>query len=120
MVTTVLPLWEHRQIVSHVLVLEPVKTGNSTNSDLKCVQQMAKNAVFNISFMLFSFSETCAFDALQNRLTCTDCEEGYTGERCENCAPGYEGNPTVPGGKCTKRGIVAECAGINPLLYIIK
>lgn len=32
-------------------------------------------------------------------VTC-NCYEGYAGRRCEMCAPGYQGNPLVPGGSC--------------------
>ncbi|XP_053952208.1 basement membrane-specific heparan sulfate proteoglycan core protein isoform X5 [Anastrepha ludens] len=32
-------------------------------------------------------------------VTC-NCYEGYTGRRCEICAPGYQGNPLIPGGSC--------------------
>ncbi|XP_067635534.1 basement membrane-specific heparan sulfate proteoglycan core protein isoform X4 [Eurosta solidaginis] len=32
-------------------------------------------------------------------VTC-NCYEGYTGRRCELCAPGYQGNPLIPGGSC--------------------
>ncbi|XP_016982302.1 basement membrane-specific heparan sulfate proteoglycan core protein isoform X20 [Drosophila rhopaloa] len=28
------------------------------------------------------------------------CNEGYTGRRCEYCASGYQGNPMLPGGVC--------------------
>ncbi|XP_050308675.1 basement membrane-specific heparan sulfate proteoglycan core protein isoform X33 [Anthonomus grandis grandis] len=29
-----------------------------------------------------------------------DCQQGYTGLRCEHCAPGYIGNPLTPGDVC--------------------
>ncbi|KAI8499214.1 Laminin subunit alpha-2, partial [Branchiostoma belcheri] len=46
-----------------------------------------------------NFSSTCRQDADGN-ITCTGCERGYTGRRCERCEQGYYGNPTIPGGRC--------------------
>ena len=35
------------------------------------------------------------------------CDEGYTGEHCDQCAPGYFGNPHEKGGSCMQ----CECNG---------
>ncbi|XP_055374705.1 basement membrane-specific heparan sulfate proteoglycan core protein isoform X7 [Condylostylus longicornis] len=32
-----------------------------------------------------------------------NCQIGYTGHRCQQCAPGYEGNPMQPGSYCQAR-----------------
>ncbi|XP_061544566.1 basement membrane-specific heparan sulfate proteoglycan core protein isoform X9 [Phycodurus eques] len=45
------------------------------------------------------FSDTCFFDSDQQP-TCDACKSGYTGRRCEKCAPGFQGNPLLPNGKC--------------------
>ncbi|KAJ8390133.1 hypothetical protein AAFF_G00110070 [Aldrovandia affinis] len=45
------------------------------------------------------FSDTCFLDH-DNQATCDACRTGYTGRRCERCAPGYQGNPLQPNGKC--------------------
>ncbi|XP_047424502.1 basement membrane-specific heparan sulfate proteoglycan core protein isoform X3 [Mugil cephalus] len=45
------------------------------------------------------FSDTC-FLNIDQQPTCDACQIGYTGRRCEKCAPGYQGNPLQPNGKC--------------------
>jgi len=49
------------------------------------------------------FSPTCSLDA-DNDITCTTCPIGFEGRRCEKCAPGYFGDPTVKDGKCILKG----------------
>eukprot|EP00066_Takifugu_rubripes_P028084 XP_011617350.1 PREDICTED: basement membrane-specific heparan sulfate proteoglycan core protein [Takifugu rubripes] len=61
------------------------------------------------------FSDTCFLD-VDNQPTCDACRLGYTGRRCEKCAPGYHGNPIAPNGKCVpnerstcdSRGVVSS------------
>ncbi|XP_068573540.1 laminin subunit beta-1-like [Cebidichthys violaceus] len=45
------------------------------------------------------FSDSCYLLATTNQLVCV-CSPGYKGARCDECAPGYFGNPLVPGGRC--------------------
>lgn len=45
-----------------------------------------------------NFASGCSLGP-DNEVTC-NCYEGYTGRRCEMCAPGYQGNPLMPGGHC--------------------
>ncbi|XP_047431649.1 laminin subunit beta-1b [Mugil cephalus] len=46
------------------------------------------------------FAEGCYLLANINQLVCV-CSPGYKGARCDQCSPGYYGNPLVPGGRCT-------------------
>ncbi|XP_045150594.1 laminin subunit alpha-2 isoform X3 [Echinops telfairi] len=46
-----------------------------------------------------NFSPTCHLDWSLG-LVCDECPVGYTGTRCERCAEGYFGQPSVPGGSC--------------------
>ncbi|XP_066260113.1 basement membrane-specific heparan sulfate proteoglycan core protein isoform X1 [Euwallacea similis] len=44
------------------------------------------------------FARTCRLNTDGN-VVC-DCQQGYTGLRCEHCAPGFVGNPLQPGDYC--------------------
>jgi hypothetical protein len=44
------------------------------------------------------FARTCSLGS-DGEVTC-DCPSAYVGRRCEQCAPGYSGNPLVPGDSC--------------------
>ncbi|XP_012788306.2 laminin subunit alpha-2 [Sorex araneus] len=46
-----------------------------------------------------NFSPTCHLDRSLG-LICDECPAGYSGPRCERCAEGYFGQPSVPGGSC--------------------
>ncbi|XP_034447228.1 laminin subunit beta-2 [Hippoglossus hippoglossus] len=49
---------------------------------------------------------SCQADHSTNQIIC-NCKQGYTGSRCDQCAPGYYGNPDQPGGQC----LPCECSG---------
>ncbi|XP_067434354.1 laminin subunit alpha-1 [Thunnus thynnus] len=53
-----------------------------------------------------SFSLTCVLDT-SGKVSCDQCQDGYTGTNCERCASGFYGNPQVVGGTCTP----CECNG---------
>ncbi|XP_073678938.1 laminin subunit beta-1 [Garra rufa] len=42
---------------------------------------------------------SCHADYASNQILC-QCGEGYGGPRCDQCAPGYHGDPGQPGGEC--------------------
>lgn len=44
------------------------------------------------------FGRECYLD-FDKEVTCR-CPMGYEGRRCDQCAPGYSGNPTLPGDFC--------------------
>ncbi|KAM3588152.1 uncharacterized protein V6R79_022874 [Siganus canaliculatus] len=46
------------------------------------------------------FSDSCYALPDSSQLVCV-CSAGYKGARCDECAPGYFGNPLVPGGRCS-------------------
>uniref|UniRef100_A0A8C5BTH4 Laminin, beta 2 (laminin S) n=1 Tax=Gadus morhua TaxID=8049 RepID=A0A8C5BTH4_GADMO len=45
------------------------------------------------------FADSCYQDNHNGQIVC-NCIQGYTGARCDECAPGYHGNPSEPGGRC--------------------
>uniref|UniRef100_A0A667ZNG5 Laminin, beta 2-like n=1 Tax=Myripristis murdjan TaxID=586833 RepID=A0A667ZNG5_9TELE len=49
---------------------------------------------------------SCHADHSSNQIIC-NCREGYAGPRCDQCAPGYYGNPEQSGGQCHP----CECHG---------
>uniref|UniRef100_A0A3Q3JUR0 Laminin, beta 2-like n=1 Tax=Monopterus albus TaxID=43700 RepID=A0A3Q3JUR0_MONAL len=49
---------------------------------------------------------SCYADHTSNQIIC-NCRQGFTGPRCDLCAPGYYGNPAQPGGQC----LPCECNG---------
>jgi len=40
------------------------------------------------------------FQDTDGLITCKGCPPEYTGRTCSTCAPGYEGNPLIPGEVC--------------------
>ncbi|XP_037540958.1 laminin subunit beta-1 [Nematolebias whitei] len=42
---------------------------------------------------------SCQADQTSDQIMC-NCKQGYTGLRCDQCAPGFYGNPERPGGLC--------------------
>ncbi|XDV48183.1 hypothetical protein PO909_017644 [Leuciscus waleckii] len=53
-----------------------------------------------------NFSPTCELQG-PGEFVCDQCPLGYAGHKCERCADGYYGDPTVPGQGCS----VCECNG---------
>ncbi|KAM3914862.1 laminin subunit beta-2 isoform 3-T3 [Leptodactylus fuscus] len=45
------------------------------------------------------FAVSCHQDPRSRQVIC-NCNQGYTGSRCEECAPGFYGNPFQVGGRC--------------------
>ncbi|MGH0162052.1 UNVERIFIED_CONTAM: hypothetical protein FKN15_042284 [Acipenser sinensis] len=45
------------------------------------------------------FASSCHQDNRNRQVVC-NCNQGYTGPRCDECAPGFYGNPLQPGGRC--------------------
>lgn len=46
-----------------------------------------------------SYAERCNLDPSTKDVIC-DCQEGYSGSRCDVCSDNYFGNPELPGGSC--------------------
>lgn len=62
-----------------------------------------------------SFSETCELlPGSNSEYVCTDCQVGYTGRHCEQCADGYWGDPMAPDGKC----VPCNCSPIGSISNI--
>uniref|UniRef100_A0A4W3IE40 Basement membrane-specific heparan sulfate proteoglycan core protein n=1 Tax=Callorhinchus milii TaxID=7868 RepID=A0A4W3IE40_CALMI len=57
-----------------------------------------------------NFSPTCIVDEFTD-YRCNACLEGYEGQYCDRCAPGYYGNPTIDGSSCVQ----CECDPLGSL-----
>uniref|UniRef100_UPI003AAA22B1 laminin subunit alpha-1-like n=1 Tax=Centroberyx gerrardi TaxID=166262 RepID=UPI003AAA22B1 len=53
-----------------------------------------------------NFSPTCVVED-SGKVSCDQCQEGYTGTRCDRCASGFYGDPTAVGGACVR----CDCHG---------
>ncbi|KAL7859957.1 hypothetical protein SRHO_G00151040 [Serrasalmus rhombeus] len=53
-----------------------------------------------------SNGDSCHMEPASNQIIC-HCKQGYTGPRCDQCAPGFYGNPEQAGGECRP----CECNG---------
>lgn len=63
---------------------------------------------FNVK--LRSFATACEISEDGYKVHCT-CREGYTGEKCQACARGFYGQPTIEGRICQP----CDCSGnIDP------
>uniref|UniRef100_UPI0037E85A5F laminin subunit alpha-1 n=1 Tax=Semicossyphus pulcher TaxID=241346 RepID=UPI0037E85A5F len=49
-----------------------------------------------------SFSPTCVSEGAFGDFRCDTCQEGFEGRYCERCSVGYYGNPSLPGGVCSR------------------
>ncbi|XP_027137087.1 laminin subunit alpha-1 isoform X2 [Larimichthys crocea] len=58
-----------------------------------------------------SFSPTCVSEGAHGDFRCTACQAGYEGRYCERCSVGYYGNPSTPGGVCSR----CSCSGWGSL-----
>jgi len=65
----------------------------------------------------YRFSRGCYMDS-DSYVTCY-CPEGYQGRRCESCAPGFEGNPMIPGDYC-KPGKTSHCYLAFGVIYVFE
>lgn len=54
--------------------------------------------LFDSIASLFRFGRSCYLDT-DGSPTC-NCNDGYIGRRCDQCASGYSGNPLQPGDYC--------------------
>jgi len=55
-------------------------------------------------------AERCHLDAETRDVVC-ECQEGYLGPRCSQCADNYHGQPSLPGGACRP----CNCSGNTDL-----
>lgn len=58
------------------------------------------------------FARTCGIGP-EGRVIC-HCQTGYMGMNCEQCVPGYAGNPLIPGDSCRPK-MQPKCSSIGTL-----
>jgi len=64
------------------------------------------------------FTAECYLDA-DGQVTCQGCPSEYTGRTCSTCAPGYEGNPLIPGEVCRPGTLTRTVLGEGYFLHVL-
>ncbi|XP_061742141.1 laminin subunit alpha-2 isoform X4 [Nerophis ophidion] len=85
----------HHTIGPHCDTCLPGYYGNATRGSVTDCQVCA----CPLSLPSNNFSPTCHLSE-EGEMLCDRCEPGHTGARCDRCANGYYGQPTVPGSSC--------------------
>ena len=70
----------------------------SLNNSIKSVTNLLQDFIYYTE-KFSRFGRECFLD-FDDQVTCT-CPLGYSGRRCEQCSAGYDGNPLIPGQRCS-------------------
>ena len=68
------------------------------NNSIKSVTNLLQDFIYYTE-KFSRFGRECFLD-FDDQVTCT-CPLGYSGRRCEQCSAGYDGNPLIPGQRCS-------------------